>query len=82
MPLDQDDRQWLEERFDAIHQRVDTAFHGPEGEPHKGIWVRLDRAERIIAVALWIATAAVTAGIGALAKAFTTGSTPPSNPHP
>lgn len=80
MPLEPADREWLDERFDAVHRRVDTAFQGPEGEPHKGIWVRLDRAERIIAVALWAAAIACGAGITAAVKAFTGGGTPTNHP--
>jgi len=81
MPLDYKDREWLEEKFEQVHARMDDALHGPKGEPHKGIHVRMDRLERIILVIIWVTGAAITGTISALAKSFGNGSSPPPS-HP
>lgn len=77
MPLDLDDRKWLDERFKEISE----LFHGPKGEPQKGINIRMDRLERIVTVIIFVAGAAASAAISALAKSYGNGSSPPPS-HP
>lgn len=83
MPLDPEDRKWFEEQFREVHTRIDTAFTGPEGEPHKGVWVRLDRVEQMARAIGRIAWLAVSAGVAGIIGAFSShgGSTPPGS-HP
>ncbi len=71
-----------QEQLDRIEGKLDRAFNGPEGEPHKGVWMRLDRLER---VAAWAARLASLAVLGAAAAIWqqvwsfiTTGNHPPT----
>ena len=70
-----------QEQLDRIEGKLDRAFNGPEGEPHKGVWVRLDRLER---VAFWAVRFAGLAIVGAIAAiwgsvwTFITAGHPPS----
>lgn len=71
------------EQLDRIEQKLDLAFHGPDGEPHKGVWVRLDRVEQLARAVGRIAWLAIGAGVAGLVGAFTNhgGNTPPGS-HP
>jgi hypothetical protein len=48
------------------------ALNGDPGAGQPGIWIRLDRVERFVAAALFAATTAFIAAIGAVVSAFTT----------
>lgn len=71
MPLDPADKEWLDERFGAINQRVDHALHGPDGKPHEGIWIRLDRIEQVVRAIGRLTWLAIGAGIAGIIGAFT-----------
>jgi hypothetical protein len=36
----------IREGVSRVESKVDRLFNGPEGEPHKGVMVRLDRLEQ------------------------------------
>ena len=81
MALDPEDREWLETKFGEVHARMDTALHGPEGEPQKGLHVRMDRLEQLVRAFARLTWLGVGAEVAALIGMFTHHSTPPGN-HP
>jgi hypothetical protein len=48
------------------------ALNGNPGAGQPGIWIRIDRLERFVATALFLASTAFVAAIGAVVSAFTT----------
>jgi hypothetical protein len=47
------------------------ALNGDPGAGQPGIWIRLDRVERFVSAALFLATTACIAAVGAVVSAFT-----------
>lgn len=46
------------------------ALNGNPAAGQPGIWIRLDRVEQIVRVALWVAGLAITAAVTAVVSAF------------
>lgn len=71
----------LLKRLDRIENKIDRGFHGPEGQPEKGLTVRVDRLEQLAKALVGGLAALGTVVLGLIVKFITTGHQPPGN-HP
>lgn len=69
----------LSERLVRIENKIDRGFNGPEGQPERGVHVRLDRLEQVAKTAVWVVTLVVSSIVAVAVKAFSSGSNPPGN---
>ena len=54
-----------------IRGMLTEAMHGDPNGGRPGLWIRIDRLERFVAAALFIASTAFVAAVGAVVSAFT-----------
>jgi hypothetical protein len=58
--------QQLSDQLSRIEGKVDRGFNGPEGQPERGLHVRVDRLERQFSGIAKIAWISITSAVGAV----------------
>lgn len=71
----------LVERLERIEAKIDRGFNGPDGQPERGLNVRVDRLEQLAKILVGGLAVIGTAVIGIIVKFIASGHQPPGN-HP
>jgi hypothetical protein len=72
----------LSDRLERIENKIDMGFNGPEGQPERGLTVRVDRLEQLARALVGALAVLGTTVLGLIVKFFSTGTPPASGNHP